>query len=229
MDVAEDPMWYLIKLGSNDFSVQYTGPNPDTAFPVDITGSSSIALLMKDDELMTMVENFHGKLQHSATANEDNKPPPSVSNDRPEPMIDIVRRYEHEIMATNNHRTDSTMLRGSAEKWAVLIGIDFYKEPDHLGHPDRRPTNLSGCVADVTEVEKLLKTQYSVPSKHIFKLIAPVPMAAVSKAPVLRNSASPSKTSVSKPPWLPASPGPSVRRRVPEKSPSRYAKNEIIH
>jgi hypothetical protein len=81
MDTADDPIWYLVRLGSSDFTVQYTGPNPDTVFPVDITGSSSIALLMKDDELMTIVENLHNKLQPSAIANDDNKPPSSVSSD----------------------------------------------------------------------------------------------------------------------------------------------------
>jgi hypothetical protein len=96
-------------------------------------------------------------------------------------------------------------------KWAVLIGIDFYKEPDHPGHPDRKPTNLSGCVADVTEVEKLLKTQYSIPPKHIFKLIAPVSKAPDSKAL-----------------WLLASSGPSVPRRLLEKLHLRYPKSETI-
>jgi hypothetical protein len=115
------------------------------------------------------------------------------------------------------------MLRGSAEKWAILIGIDFYEEPDHPRRLDRRPTNLMGCVADVTEVEKVLKTQYSVSPKHIFKLIAPVPKTAapVAKTPA-HKWASPTRPPVSKAPWLPASPGSSVLKKVPEKPPLRY-------
>lgn len=120
-----------------------------------------------------------------------------------------------------------TMATDGVNKWAMLVGIDFYKEADHPGRRDRRPTNLNGCVADVTEVEKVLKTQYSVSPKRIFKLIAPVPRAAaIPKAPVAgtsaHNRASPSKSPVSKAPWLPASPGPSVTRKIPEKRASRY-------
>jgi hypothetical protein len=117
-------------------------------------------------------------------------------------------------------------------RWAVLIGIDFYKESDHPGRRDRKPPNLNGCVADVTEVEKVLKTQYSVPPTRIFKLIAPVPKAtAIAKAPVARtvahNWASPSEPPVSKPPWLPAGPGTSVSKNVPERPSLRYARVKL--
>src|SRR2546423_10862198 len=67
------------------------------------------------------------------------------------------------------------MAASEAKRWAVLIGIDFYEEPDDVKYADRRPTNLSGCVADVTEVEQVLRTQYGVPPERIFKLTAPVP------------------------------------------------------
>jgi hypothetical protein len=117
-------------------------------------------------------------------------------------------------------------------RWAVLIGIDFYKEPEDPARRLRRPTNLSGCVADVNEVEKVLTTQHSVSPKRIFKLVAPVPKAAaLPKAPVARtpahNWASPSKPPVSKAPWLPASPGTSVPKKVPVKPSLGYARVKL--
>jgi hypothetical protein len=126
------------------------------------------------------------------------------------------------------------MAADGVSRWAVLIGIDFYKEPDHPGRRHRRPTNLSGCVADVNEVEKVLKTQYSVSPKRIFKLVAPVPKAAaITKAPVAKTSApkwaSLSKPPVSKAPWLPASPGTSVLKKVPEKPSLRYERVKITY
>lgn len=41
MQVTDDCKWYLIKTEGNEFAVQYTGPDPDTAFPVDMDGIMS--------------------------------------------------------------------------------------------------------------------------------------------------------------------------------------------
>ena len=38
MEGGDECMWYLLKSHENEFAVQYTGPDPDTALPVDISG-----------------------------------------------------------------------------------------------------------------------------------------------------------------------------------------------
>jgi hypothetical protein len=38
MQIRPNCKWYLIKIQETEFAVQYTGPDPDIVFPVDITG-----------------------------------------------------------------------------------------------------------------------------------------------------------------------------------------------
>ncbi|KAI0378876.1 caspase domain-containing protein [Hypomontagnella monticulosa] len=74
----------------------------------------------------------------------------------------------------------------ASDKWAVLIGIDYYHHPDGPDHKDSTPQydisgqnigypSLDGCVNDILEIEKYLLTTICVPSDHITKLLAPVP------------------------------------------------------
>jgi hypothetical protein len=65
------------------------------------------------------------------------------------------------------------------EKWAVLIGIDFYAQGnnpqlDVRGRPITFP-HLYGCVADVNLVEQYLLDTMKVDKSRITKLLAPHP------------------------------------------------------
>lgn len=58
-------------------------------------------------------------------------------------------------------------------RWALLIGIDFYMAnqlPDGSWYP-----SLGGCVRDIAHVEAFLRTRLGVPQERLFKLTASNP------------------------------------------------------
>ncbi|KAI9855857.1 MAG: hypothetical protein M1813_009376 [Trichoglossum hirsutum] len=63
----------------------------------------------------------------------------------------------------------STGENQSEERWAILIGIEFYM-PGNA--PSYRLNDLQACVKDVTNVEQYLLSALGVKSDHIFKLTA---------------------------------------------------------
>lgn len=77
----------------------------------------------------------------------------------------------------------SEQVNSVPEKWAVLIGIEYYE------HPEQSPTTprhdgrgneieyktLLGCVNDILAVEQYLVDTIKVNPKHITKLLAPCP------------------------------------------------------
>lgn len=39
MDIEADrSVWFLLRIGKNEYAIQYDGPNPETEFPVNIEG-----------------------------------------------------------------------------------------------------------------------------------------------------------------------------------------------
>ncbi|EJT68497.1 hypothetical protein GGTG_13927 [Gaeumannomyces tritici R3-111a-1] len=73
--------------------------------------------------------------------------------------------------------------KGVPDKWAVLIGIEYYEHPaqptttpryGHLGNKIEYKT-LRGCVNDVLAVEQYLVDTINVNPEHVIKLLAPEP------------------------------------------------------
>ncbi|KAJ2998340.1 hypothetical protein NUW58_g357 [Xylaria curta] len=58
-----------------------------------------------------------------------------------------------------------------ANKWAVLIGVDYYISGD--SRPGVRFHNLQGCVQDVRQVRDYLKQSFGVRAPNIYQLTAP--------------------------------------------------------
>ena len=63
-------------------------------------------------------------------------------------------------------------LSNERNRWALLIGIDFYSPGPHL---DLQPNDLAGCVDDVEHMETYIKERLRVPAAQITKLISPAP------------------------------------------------------
>ena len=63
----------------------------------------------------------------------------------------------------------SYQLHGPSRFYALLIGIDYYL-PNALPHGSF--PSLEGCVRDITEVERFLKSALHLPDTQIVKLQA---------------------------------------------------------
>lgn len=62
--------WFLLRIGANEFAIQYEGPNPDTVFPATLQGMLSFRLKNTKhaaDELVAIVAKFYTPLQHWLT------------------------------------------------------------------------------------------------------------------------------------------------------------------
>ncbi|KAF3228255.1 hypothetical protein TWF192_004324 [Orbilia oligospora] len=60
-----------------------------------------------------------------------------------------------------------------ANKWAILIGVDFYSDGD--ARPGINFHTLNGCVEDVRRVEELLRTSFGLEEPFIYRLTATSP------------------------------------------------------
>jgi len=77
MQRSDECWWYLLKSGEDEFAVQYTGPDPDKVFPVDMDGTYSLHLALtwcEDEELMNIVEELYLKALQGREYESD--PPP---------------------------------------------------------------------------------------------------------------------------------------------------------
>lgn len=74
-------------------------------------------------------------------------------------------------------------LNSVPEKWAILIGVEYYEHPEQPTTTPRHDSRgneikyktLSGCVNDVLAVEQYLVDTIKVDPKHVTKLLAPCP------------------------------------------------------
>jgi hypothetical protein len=74
------------------------------------------------------------------------------------------------------------MSNSSNEKWAILIGIDFYAQG--TARPGLELAQLKGCVSDVALVESFLRAGFGVCESNLFRLTATTPIAAPHDAPI---------------------------------------------